>query len=267
MPYAPRVDMGTPAAHDEASPQPVSVDVTMRAYEQLRRAILDCTLRPGASVSQVQLAARLDVSRTPLREAIRLLQREGLVQSDFNKRVRVMGISIRDLEALTAMRLAVEPLGVRLTVPHLDRGDLENLRQTMERLHAAHDREPATVAHLHRSFHFGLVRHAEERLRTHIEDLWEQAERYRVLYQEADQTGGALIALAARAHERIFEAAEQRRHELCSRRVAEHIAQTAVILVARVDGTHEPTLVRESLRYVVDGTPADHESWPQSYPN
>src|SRR4051794_25068471 len=75
---------------DESLP----IDNTRLAYLQLRRAILDGTLAPGSWVSQVQLAAKLSISRTPLREALRLLQNEGLVHADFNRRVRVRDLSI-----------------------------------------------------------------------------------------------------------------------------------------------------------------------------
>ena len=59
------------------------------AYDQLRNKILVGELAPGATFSQVQLATELGVSRTPLREAVRLLQTEGLLRSEPKRRVRV----------------------------------------------------------------------------------------------------------------------------------------------------------------------------------
>src|SRR4051794_15338850 len=70
---------------------------TLAAYNMLREAVLSGALPAGSTLSQVELSARLGVSRTPLREAVRLLQNEGLIESEHNRRVRVAPISIEDV--------------------------------------------------------------------------------------------------------------------------------------------------------------------------
>jgi DNA-binding GntR family transcriptional regulator len=62
-----------------------------RVHAHLRRLILEAVIPPGTIVTQVELAARLGVSRTPIREAIRMLQEEGLVVAEPQKRARVIG--------------------------------------------------------------------------------------------------------------------------------------------------------------------------------
>jgi DNA-binding GntR family transcriptional regulator len=233
------------------------VDNTRSAYLQVRAAILSGELEPGSTVSQVQLAGRLSVSRTPLREALRLLENEGLVESDFNRRVRIKPLSMRDLEALTAMRLTAEPLGVRLTVPQLTDGDLESIAQAMNELHVVEGATGDVIAAAHCRFHFLLFSHTESRLRRHIEDLWEHAERYRLLYLDDGGDRRARIALAVREHEAIFAAAEQRDGALAGKRIAEHIARTALTVIGSVNVAHEPLVVREAMRFVLDGAPAD----------
>jgi DNA-binding GntR family transcriptional regulator len=69
----------------------------------------------------------LGVGRTPLREALRMLQREGLVEAEPNHRVRVADFSIPDLEQLYAMRISLEALAIRLTVPHLQKEEPRRL--------------------------------------------------------------------------------------------------------------------------------------------
>jgi DNA-binding GntR family transcriptional regulator len=231
------------------------VDSTMLAYEQVRSAILSGELAPGSVMSQVQLAAQLNVSRTPLREALRLLQTEGLVQADFNRRVRVAPISVADLEALYAMRLAEEPLGVRLSVPDLTANEISELRAALHAMHS--DDEPAVVAVNHRRFHLGFVAHAPDRLRRHVEDLWDHGERYRIIYQEPDGDRAARIALAVTDHERILQAAETGDAALCARRVAEHLAHAGLAIVAKVDGSRAPRTIREALRHALEAAPED----------
>src|SRR3984885_6529486 len=71
---------------------------TEDVYERVRNAILDGQLAPGAVMSQVALAQDLGISRTPLREALRMLQSEGLVEGEPNRRVRVAPMTASDLE-------------------------------------------------------------------------------------------------------------------------------------------------------------------------
>lgn len=232
------------------------VDNTLVAYEQVRAAILSGALAPGSVISQVRLAAELNTSRTPLREALRLLQTEGLVQSDFNRRVRVAPLSVADLEALYAMRLASESLAVRLTVPQLTDEDLADLRADLDALHRHPETTlPADIAASHRRFHCGLFSRVGDRFRGHVEDLWDQAERYRIIYQEYDKHRASLVALAMRDHELILEAAEARDGARCSRRVAEHLARNALTIIAKVDGSHDAQTIRESLRHIREATP------------
>ena len=90
-------------------------DMTWTVYTSLRESILNGALPPGESLSQVQLATKLGVSRGPLREAVRMLQREGLVEAEVNRRGRVSSFSIDDLEQLYAMRIVHESLAIRIT--------------------------------------------------------------------------------------------------------------------------------------------------------
>jgi DNA-binding GntR family transcriptional regulator len=242
------------------------IDSTRLTYLRVRRAILDGDLAPGDSVSQVRLAATLAVSRTPLREALRLLENEGLVEAEYNRRVRVRPVSAADLETLTALRLLAEPLGVRLSVPLLSAADLNAAATALDDLNRGADSpgpgpvaDPVAVADAHRRFHFALVAKVDDRLRRHIEDLWDHAQRYRVLYT-ADGRDLGRVTRAARDHQLILEAARAGDAAVCSRRDAEHLARTAFSVVTEIDVRHDPRTLRETLRHVLDGLPADPET-------
>src|ERR687889_810805 len=134
-------------------------------HDRLRAAILRGELSAGQTTSQVTLARDLEVGRTPLREALRLLQREGLVISEPNRRVRIAELSSTDAEELYVMRIALEAVAIRITVPALkssDFAELEGYMAQMDHYMRVEDRMGMRVPH--RAFHDRLVRGAGERV-------------------------------------------------------------------------------------------------------
>src|SRR2546423_7210771 len=127
-------------------------------HEYLRRLILDGAIPNGASISQVELAERLGVSRTPLREAMRMLQAEGFVQSEHNRRTHVTALDVGDIDTVYGSRVLLEATGVLVTVPVLDESHLQELAEAVQemRKHAA-DTNAETWARAHRRFHRALI--------------------------------------------------------------------------------------------------------------
>src|ERR1700728_2282817 len=87
-------------------------------HAYLRECILDGTLSPGTKLSQVSLAAQLGISRTPLREVLRMLQGEGLVEIEPNQRTRVAGLDPQELDDVYASRILLETLALSMTIGH-----------------------------------------------------------------------------------------------------------------------------------------------------
>src|SRR5256885_6155912 len=84
-------------------------------HTYLRECILDGTLKPGTTLSQVTLAKQLGISRTPLREVLRMLQDEGLVEIEPNQRTRVAGLDPQELDDLYGSRIVMETLALSMT--------------------------------------------------------------------------------------------------------------------------------------------------------
>jgi DNA-binding GntR family transcriptional regulator len=228
-----------------------------RAYAQVRDAILTGEMKPGSWVPQVQLAARLQVSRTPLREALRRLQTEGLVQQDFNGRLRVAPLSVPDLESLYALRIVCEPLAVKLSVPQLENADVAELSQALTSMNLAADRgDQATVLEQHRRFHFGLFSYADDRMRDQVENMWEHAVRYVRIYNPEPDYRFSIIAMGRTDHDRIYAAVAAGQEAEAARLVAQHLARTALTVIATVAGGHDPRVVREALNFVLCAAPA-----------
>jgi DNA-binding GntR family transcriptional regulator len=224
---------------------------TRHAYDELRGRILSGELPPGAAFSQVQLATQFGISRTPLREAVRLLQTEGLLDSEPNRRVRVSALTTDDFEDLYAMRIVLDSLAVRITVPRLSDAELAEVRTAHEAAaKAAGSGDVAGYQEPHKRFHFGLSAHAGVRLRHQVWDLWDHAHRYRLLYQERAGELAHVAQLAVRDHAVILEAAEDRAATECARHIGEHLARTALTTIVQIDHRYDPSRVRAALELV-----------------
>lgn len=219
------------------------------AHERVREAILSGEIRAGTEISQVKLAEQIGVSRVPLREALRLLEREGLIESELNRRARVAQFSVSDLEQLYAMRIQMEALGVSLTVPRLQGEDLARLEETLERMEEfarAQDYESWETPH--RDFHAALVSHAGERLEGMISQLYDHAERYRRAFMmETSRAWDRSMA----EHREILEVCREGDPEVAAERLARHYSVTALSLLAVMAPEHDPYTVRTALRMAV----------------
>src|ERR1700753_2457478 len=103
-----------PGLHKVDLPEARQAIPHLHAY--LRECILDGTLTPGTKLSQVSLARQLGVSRTPLREVLRMLQEEGLVEIEPNQRTRVAGLDPQELDDVYASRILLETLALSMTM-------------------------------------------------------------------------------------------------------------------------------------------------------
>jgi DNA-binding GntR family transcriptional regulator len=244
------MEMKRSGASDEVGSPSAPELSTEVVHERLREAILHGEFDPDMPISQVKLAARLGVSRTPLREALRMLQREGLIDSAPNRRVRVAELSMTDLEQVYASRVLVEALAARLTVPRLVPEDLAQLRAAASEMNLLLERSDIDGWEAaHRRYHELLRKYAGERIERLARDLSDHSERYRRVYMAEPRAWAA----AAREHAAIVEACESGNGQAASVQLGRHLARTALTLIALVDPEREPMPVREALRLVTAG--------------
>jgi DNA-binding GntR family transcriptional regulator len=220
-------------------------DMTWTVYSSLRESILNGALPPGESLSQVQLASQLGVSRGPLREAVRMLQREGLVEAEVNRRGRVSSFSIDDLEQLYAMRIVHESLAIRINVPRFTKRDTDALRGCLRRMESLAGHDLRQWQGVDREFHFTLLAHAGDRLMRTIRELYDHADRYRWLYIKGVPRA---LSIAAEEHTAIVEACVDGDAALAAAQLARHLARTALTVLTHHAPEHDPTTVRAAIR-------------------
>lgn len=202
---------------------------------------------PGTWISQVQLAKRFGVSRGPIREALRLLEREGLIETAVNQRSKVSAFSIDDLEQLYAARIAVEGLGIASSVPRFTQADLNELGGLLETLDALAGKDVQGWDTTHRAFHAALVKHAGARLVGMLDELYDHAERYRRVYIAGDPRAWSV---GAAEHRQIVDACTARDSRLAAGLLARHLSRTALAGLTLMAPEHEPALLRTAVRQV-----------------
>jgi DNA-binding GntR family transcriptional regulator len=140
---------------------------------------------------------------------------------------------------------------VRLTIPHLTAEELAAIRMAfLEATAAASRGDSAAYREPHRRFHFGLFAHAGPRLEREVDDLWDHAERYRLLQVRQAEDVANLARLGEREHAAILEAADNRDAPLGAKLMAEHLSRTALMTLVQIDHRYEPVRVREALEHV-----------------
>lgn len=103
-----------------------------RVFSQLQNDILNGLYEPGDSLIEKKLSDELGVSRTPVREALRQLELEGLVQSIPNKGVIVKGVSTQDIRDIYTIRMLIEGLAARWAAEKITPKELEELKEAVE---------------------------------------------------------------------------------------------------------------------------------------
>jgi len=162
------------------SPHVTELNLVDRVYRSLREGIVDGTYRPDSPLRLQALATQNGVSLIPVREALRLLERERLVIATPNKGARVAPISLVSLRDLYQVRKLIESQAMSLAGPRLHSSalsELYSLVMTMAEHFANSDK--VGYLRLHREFHFGIYGKSESEWLIHlIETLWGHADRY-----------------------------------------------------------------------------------------
>jgi DNA-binding GntR family transcriptional regulator len=223
--------------------------VVKAVHSRLRNAILTGDLPAGQIISQVKLSAELGVSRTPLREALRLLEREGFVELEHNKRMRIAPYSVDELEQVYAMRITLEALAVRISVPFLTSEDIEFVDEVHEKMRFYAVREDyASWEEPHREFHGRLLIRSGDTLRRTLDQLSDHAERYR----HAASTRSPLAwENGLIEHKAILDRARLRDGAGVAEALGRHYARVALNAVTLAAPEHDPRQIREALRAVI----------------
>jgi len=195
-------------------------------FNTLRQAILRGELKPGERLMEIQLANKLGVSRTPIREAIRKLELEGLVLMIPRKGAEVAEITEKSLKDVLEIRRALEDLAVRLACEKITKEELKELKKAGDEFKKVLKSQDITeVAEADVRFHDVIYMATDNpKLIQLLNNFREQMYRFRVEYLKKAEVRPQLLA----EHDEIIKFITEGNKEEASRVVTRHIENQAL---------------------------------------
>lgn len=190
-------------------------------FQALREAIISGELKPGERLMEVQLAEEMGVSRTPVREAIRKLELEGLVVMVPRKGAYVAGLSMKDAADVFEVRQSLEGLAAALAAERITDEEIEALERILLEINdAAEKNDLNLIIQKDAEFHNILFKASRnDKLVQIINKLKEQIDRFRI---QSFENPGRLKKLVEE-HKKIVEAISERNVEKAKKLAEEHI--------------------------------------------
>ena len=206
---------------------PVTAEEAVTAT--LRRAIREGVLVPGQRLAQSEMASRLGVSRIPLRDALRRLEVEALVEIDGHRGARVTELTPKDIAELYEMRIALEGSCMRYAVDNLT----DDAAQSLAVAATASEDDELTASEAfnrRREFYSELYEHADRpRMRRVIMQLRDNVDRYHLLSDRAH---------AHLAHKQLAEAIADRDGARAAKTLVAHISEARDDLIKDLEAAH-----------------------------
>lgn len=193
-------------------------------YETLKKKIIEGELPSNTPLVEEKLAKEFQMSRTPIREAIRHLVQDGLVEFFPRRGALVKEISIKDLEEIFTVREALEGISARIAASLINEQKVTSLQKALEKA----DQELEN-GHKDQSFELGNILHeiilevaGNNKILTIVSDFQNQIQRYHYFSYHIP----GRLELSNREHWEIFEAVQARNGELAEQRMRKHVRGT-----------------------------------------
>ncbi len=201
-------------------------------FKTLRQAIITGEIPPGDRLMEIPLSKKLGVSRTPVREAIRMLELEGLVVMIPRKGAEVARITEKDLKDALEVRCALEELAVVLACQRITPDGRERLKAACIAFREAiSTKHVPSIVDRDVEFHDAIFAASDNpRLITLTHNLWEQVYRYRVEYVKDFSYHDVLVS----DHDAITNAILMRDEEKARELMRKHIYNQEAIVIRNV---------------------------------
>ena len=194
-------------------------------FNTLREAILKGDLKPGERLMELQLASKLGVSRTPIREAIRMLEQEGLAVTTPRKGAEVAKMTLKDMEDVLEIRASLDEFASQLATVRITEEQLMRLKERKQDFEiSVKSGNVKMIAEADVQFHDVIYEATNNpKLVTMLSNLREQIYRYRIEYLKDSATYPILI----KEHEEIYQSLLERNAEAALKATTIHVENQA----------------------------------------
>ena len=207
-----------------------TVSLADQVFERLEAEILSGKYQRGEVVTELQLCAELGVSRTPVREALRRLSQEHLIE-DSPRGTVVLGVVRKDFEDMCAIRLRIEGLAVRGFIDNLTDDSLRQLREAVEfQEFYLNKSDPDHIKAMDSRFHELIYQNCGSAILCDtLSPLHKKVQKFRRL--SIEQSGRAETSV--KEHRAIYEAIAAKDADLAERLMNEHIGNAMQTIIEK----------------------------------
>ncbi|TCJ19988.1 GntR family transcriptional regulator [Rubrobacter taiwanensis] len=197
--------------------------LTQRSYNRIKDDILSHRLLPRQPLVEAELAAKYNISKTPVREALIILAREGIVEMNAFRGMRVRDFTPRDAREIYELREILEPLALERAIPNMSNEDTADLRKILDDAWRAVERgDQRELSRLNRAFHSALVAKCDNsRIVATLNQLQDQIRVMTLRFWKVQAT----YVHEAKQHEAIMAAVEARDAKRAAELLREHIVE------------------------------------------
>lgn len=193
-------------------------------YEELKKAILNRELAPGNQLIENIIAEKLNVSRTPIRSALKRLASEGLVNIVTNKGAFVIQPTIEEMVQAYEIRKELEIIGIKLGATKIDKSDIKRLKELINKeIIALNEKDINEYLLANKQFHMMVVKKSSNKfLMEFTEKIIDQINIYLIFYDAFYDVDMKTI-ISPKEHERIVELLTQKKIGILEKVITEHL--------------------------------------------
>jgi DNA-binding GntR family transcriptional regulator len=203
---------------------------------RLRDDILARRVSPGARLVECELTARFSVSRGPVREALRRLSAEGLIEHLPHRGALVRRLTLREIRELFEIRVEMEALAARLAAAQLSRERRQRFAASIEPIYADAPRDPSEYLKENAAFHDAVMALADN---LQLRDLAIRLQLPLIMAQVGDVLTPEVLEASVREHRAIAKAILAGDPEAASARMREHLERAARLALERAEANEE----------------------------
>lgn len=199
-----------------------------KAFLILRDNILNEHYVRGQKLNEVALAKELEISRTPIREALKQLELEGLVESIPNRGVYVLGFSSRDIDDMFEIRMTIEELGIQLAIDRMTLEQFNEVKDIYEMMEFFTERgDVAKVNQLNLQFHDAIYKATQSK---YFSKLIKDITYYITVTSRHSLSKESRLETALQEHREIYMAIASRDHRKAREAIRNHLIKTRFLV-------------------------------------